>query len=195
MEPEADPVAAPAWATEDIHVVGYDPAWADRAAVFAGEIRGLLAGWLTGPIIHVGSTAVPRLPAKPIIDLQATAPDPATATAARGEAMAAASWFVVPSELDQRPWRWFVVRADATGRHRLAHLHLMQPGEPRWDQQLVFRDRLRTDPALLQEYAHLKATAAHQHRHDREAYTQAKYAFVRRILHQSSGGSAGPGQF
>ena len=185
MEPEADSAAAPVWATENVHIVDYDPAWAERAAVFTGEIRALLEGWLTGPVAHVGSTAIPFLSAKPIIDLQATAPNPAEVIATMHEAMAAASWFFVPRELDQRPWRWFVVRADHTGRHRLAHLHLMQPGEPRWDRQLLFRDRLRADPGLRQEYARVKATAARQNSHDREAYTNAKATFVRRVLHQS----------
>jgi GrpB-like predicted nucleotidyltransferase (UPF0157 family) len=62
----------------------------------------------------------------------------------------------------------------------------MQPGEPRWDQQLTFRDRLRSAPALIDEYARLETTAARQHPHDREAYTTAKYAFVHRVLHDSS---------
>lgn len=183
MEFEAgSPAATPAWATADIHIVDPDPDWTRLAEAFVGEVHDLLADWLTGPIVHVGSTAIPRLPAKPIIDLQAVAPDPAAAIASHHEAMAAASWFFVPRELDQRPWRWFVVRADAAGQRRLAHLHLMPPGEPRWDQQLAFRDRLRGGQALIDEYARLKATAAEQHPHDREAYTKAKSAFVHRVL-------------
>ncbi len=163
-----------------------DPEWATKAECFAAEIRDLLGGWFSGPVAHVGSTAVPGLAAKPIIDLQATATDPAAAMAARQHALAAASWFFVPRELDQRAWRWFIVRADAAGRHRLAHLHLMRPDEPRWHEQLAFRDALRASPALTEEYARLKAHAAREHRNDREAYTDAKQAFVRRALSQNS---------
>lgn len=186
MDSDTDDLAAPPWATEEVHVVAPDPDWVRIAVVFAGEVRELLGDWVAGPIVHVGSTAIPDLPAKPVIDLQAAVPDPSAAIATKREAMAAASWFFVPRELDQRPWRWFVVRADPAGQHRLAHLHLMQPGEPRWDQQLAFRDRLRAAPALIDEYARIKAAAAAQHPHDREAYTVAKAAFVQHVLKSSS---------
>jgi GrpB-like predicted nucleotidyltransferase (UPF0157 family) len=176
-----DPAEMPAWAVEQVRVLDYDPKWPEHAEVFAGELRRLLADWLTGPVVHVGSTAIPRLRAKPIIDLQATAQDPAAAISSTRDALAAASWFFVPRELDQRPWRWFVVRADSAGRHRLAHLHLMRPDEPRWRQQIAFRDRLRVDPALRDEYADLKAAAAQTFAQDREAYTAAKSAFVQRV--------------
>lgn len=105
---------------------------------------------------------------------------------AKQDALAAASWFFVPRELDRRLWRWFVVRADDTGRHRLAHLHVMRLNEPRWHEQLAFRDALRATPVLAEEYALLKAEAAREHRHDREAYTSAKQAFVQRVLGQNS---------
>lgn len=179
MDPQAAP---PAWAAEAVHISAPDPAWAERAEDFAAQLAGLLGGWLSGPVVHIGSTAVPDLPAKPVIDLQAIATDPAGAIAARRDAMAAASWFFVPRELDRRAWRWFVVRADPSGRHRLAHLHLMRSGDPRWRDQLAFRDTLRADPDLAREYARLKTEAATRHPHDREAYTEAKHAFVRRVL-------------
>lgn len=181
MEPGQHP-AWPAWATEEVHLAAPDPAWATNATHFAAEIRHLLDGWLSGPVVHVGSTAVADLTAKPIIDLQASAVDPAGAVAACNTTLAGASWFVVARELDQRPWRWFAVRTDASGRHRRAHLHLMRPGEPRWHQQIAFRDALRADPALAREYAALKANAARNHPHDREAYTEAKHAFIQRVL-------------
>jgi GrpB-like predicted nucleotidyltransferase (UPF0157 family) len=177
MEPD-NIDAPPAWAFEDVRVVDSDPRWARDGMHFAAEVRGLLGDWLCSPVVHVGSTAVPGLAAKPIIDLQATVSDPAAIIASNGDAMVAASWFFVPRELDQRPWRWFVVRADRSGRHRLAHLHLMQPGEPRWYQQIAFRDLLRADPALAQQYARLKTQAASTHAGDREAYTKAKDSFV-----------------
>ncbi|MBB4931699.1 GrpB-like predicted nucleotidyltransferase (UPF0157 family) [Lipingzhangella halophila] len=183
MEPD-EGTAWPAWAAEEVRLAAPDPAWAGHAEHFAAEVRQLLDDWLSSPVVHVGSTAVPDLVAKPVIDLQATAVDPAAAIAARHDTLAAASWFFVARELDQRPWRWFVVRADASGQHRLAHLHLMRPDEPRWHQQIAFRDTLRADPALAQEYAGLKAEAARDHPHDREAYTDAKHAFVCRVLDQ-----------
>ena len=146
----------------------------------------MLVEWLSGSVVHVGSTAVPGLAAKPIIDLQAVALEPASAIATAQDALVASSWLFVPRELGQRAWRWFLVRADVAGQHRLAHLHLMRPDEPRWHRQLAFRDGLRADPALAREYAQLKIDAASEHAHDREAYTEAKSAFVRHVLDRSS---------
>lgn len=172
----------PAWAVEPVRIVEPDPGWPERAERFAAELRHLLDGRLRGDVLHIGSTAVPGCPAKPIIDLMAVADDPAAAVAREHDALTSASWFPVPPELDRRPWRAFVVRTDLAGQRRLAHLHLMRPCEPRWDEQLSFRDRLRADPALTAEYAAVKTRAAAEHPADREAYTAAKANFVRRVL-------------
>jgi GrpB-like predicted nucleotidyltransferase (UPF0157 family) len=172
----------PAWATETVRLVDPQPAWASLAEHFIGEVHHLLGNWLSSEVLYVGSTAIPRLPAKPVIDLQALSEDPDTAIANAHDALGAQSWFFIPRSLDQRPWRWFIVRTDTTRRHRLAHLHLMQPGQRRWHEQLLCRDRLRTEPALVDKYAALKTRAAAEHPHDREAYTQAKAQFIRRVL-------------
>jgi GrpB-like predicted nucleotidyltransferase (UPF0157 family) len=163
-------------------VVDHDPAWAVRATHFADEIRVLFLEWLASDVLHVGSTAVPDLRAKPIIDLQAVSEDPAAAVAAVGDAAAASGWMFVPRELDQRPWRWLLVRTDANARSRLAHLHLMPPGQQRWRDQLLFRDRLRSNPQLRTEYAVVKQQAAADHPDDREAYGRAKKEFVLRVV-------------
>jgi len=101
-------------------VVDHDPAWAARATLFAEEVGDLFARWLISDVLHVGSTAVPGLRAKPIIDLQAVSEDPAAALTAVGDAAAAAGWMFVPRELDQRAWRWLLVCIDAAARSRLA---------------------------------------------------------------------------
>lgn len=180
MTSQHEPV--PAWANEPVYLAESDPDWPVLAERYVNELHSLLGDRLAGQIVHVGSTAVPGLPAKPIIDLQAVAVAPAQAVADCKESLSAARWHVVPRELDQRPWRWFVVRTDTSESHRLAHLHLMTVDQPRWRHQLVFRDRLRASDDLVREYARLKTGAAAQHREDREAYTQAKYEFVRRVV-------------
>lgn len=173
---------APAWAYERARVVAPDPGWAAAAARYRDEVHDLLGDHLFGDVAHVGSTAVPGLPAKPVIDLQARAVDPAGAVDDRRQALSDAHWHLVPRELDDRPWRWFLVRTDRGERHRLAHLHLMTLEEPRWHDQLAFRDALRDSDALAQEYARLKADAADRYGDDRERYTRAKDRFVRRVL-------------
>lgn len=156
--------------------------WAGLAARFAGEVDELFAGWLASDVIHVGSTSVPGLRAKPIIDLQAVSKDPAAALAAVGDRAAGAGWMFVPRELDQRTWRWLFVRVSRDAASRLAHLHLMPPGQDRWKDQMLFRDRLRRNPRLRAEYSQVKEQAAAEHPDDREAYGRAKKEFVLRVV-------------
>lgn len=68
-----EPDAPPAWAFEPVHVVAPDPNWPAAAERHIAEVHDLLGDWLTSSAVHVGSTAIPGLTAKPIIDLQAIA--------------------------------------------------------------------------------------------------------------------------
>jgi GrpB-like predicted nucleotidyltransferase (UPF0157 family) len=169
----------PAWATEPVVIVDFDEGWALQAAKEQQRLRILLGPWLVDDIHHVGSTAVPGLPAKPIIDLMAGVGSLDDA-AAMAQVLAPHDWHFVPPEFDARPWRRLFIKVAAG--HRVAHLHLLEPGTRRWAEQLRFRDRLCARPALAAEYAGLKRWLAREHAHDREAYAQAKAAFVRRVL-------------
>jgi GrpB-like predicted nucleotidyltransferase (UPF0157 family) len=173
----AEPV--PGWAIEPIHILDPDPGWAGQAAELRGQLGGLLSRWQIDDIQHVGSTAVPGLAAKPILDLMAgcTDLDRAPEIAA---ALAGSGWHYVPPELDEQPYRRFFVHVVAGHRH--AHLQLMRPDSERWQRQLDFRERLRADPGLRDGYAALKRQLASAHAEDREAYTRAKSGFVDRAL-------------
>ena len=173
----------PAWANERVEVVGYDPNWAERAAREVQELTERLSPWAVAPIEHVGSTAVPGRPAKPIIDLMVAVRTLDVAPEI-DLALRPAGWHLVPPELDQRPWRRFFVKV--VSGHRDAHLHVMVAREPRWAEQIAFRDRLRTDVALRDEYARLKLAVAQRHGDDREAYTAGKAGFIRDVLRGST---------
>ncbi|HMD93644.1 MAG TPA: GrpB family protein [Trebonia sp.] len=170
--------AAPPWAYEQPAVHLYDPRWAETAVRERARLAGLLAPWLADGVEHVGSTAVPGLAAKPVIDLMASVRDADTAVREAGELLAAAGWCYVPPDLDGRPWRRFFVKPDASGQRRAAHLHVMTSGEPRWARQLAFRDALRRDNQLARRYEALKRRLAASHADDREAYTDAKAQFI-----------------
>lgn len=174
--------AAPAWAHEPLELHDPDPGWARLAATEGAHLTDTLRPWLAAEIEHIGSTAIPELPAKPIVDLMALVTDPALVVAWAGDALAAAGWHYVPPELDRRDWRRFHVKADATGQRRVAHLHVIQVGEPRWRQQLEFRDVLRNRPELVARYAELKRELVRRCAGDREAYTEGKSGFVAEVL-------------
>ncbi len=195
---QALPAAWPDWATAAIEVVEADPAWPDAARALIAELRrnDVLRHVR---IEHVGSTAVPGLSAKPTLDLLADVPleraDEVTATlAADGWARipdpavlaAAAPHTAAPSTAD-RLWK----RSLALPRHgrRRAHLHLVSSDDPRFAAHLAFRDALRADDELADRYAALKVRLAGEHRSDREAYTDAKAAFIASVLDDRGGGS------
>ncbi|PRX92404.1 GrpB family protein [Allonocardiopsis opalescens] len=173
---------APAWAYERAELRPYDPRWAVRAAAECERLGDLLAPWLLSGVVHIGSTAVPGLAAKPVIDLMASVADLDTAVGRASERLAADGWCLVPPDLDRRSWRRFFVKPDPSGRRRQAHLHLIRAGHPRWAEQVRFRDALRRDRRLAQRYADLKRRLAERHGHDREAYTAAKAEFVASVL-------------
>jgi len=177
----------PAWAYEKAEVLPHDPRLADRALAERARLAELLAPWLVDGVEHVGSTAVPGLAAKPVIDLMASVADPDVAVADAGERLAADGWCYVPPELDRGGlWRRFFVKPDASGQRRLAHLHVIRAGHRRWADQIAFRDALRRDDRLARNYEDLKRRLAAQHGHDREAYTDAKAEFVATVLHRTT---------
>jgi GrpB-like predicted nucleotidyltransferase (UPF0157 family) len=169
----------PAWATQPVEIVEPDPNWPGLASQLIVDLRVRLAPWLGGEVEHVGSTAVPNLPAKPILDLMA--PIRSLDRAAESDTtLAEAGWELVPPELDQRRWRRFHVLPD--GDRRFAHLQLVERTHPMTVEVLAFRDALRADAAAAAEYATLKRRLAATSADDREAYTRAKSTFVRSIL-------------
>lgn len=163
---------------EEVVLQAYNPAWPlqfvaerDRLLALSPQLPARLID-----IQHIGSTAVPDLAAKPVIDMLAGVESIAAAEALL--APLCANGYTTSAEfnasLSDRKWlmRW------AEGR-RTHHLHLVVHGGEVWAQRLRFRDALRSDPALAARYAALKAELAARHPGDREAYTDAKAAFVK----------------
>lgn len=179
--------AIPPWAHETPQVHPHDPRLLQVGEAECARLTELLRPWLSDGVAHVGSTAVPGLAAKPIVDLMASVCDLDAVVAQAGDRLAADGWCYVPPELDNRPWRRFFVRPDDSGRRRVAHLHLIRSGHPRWAEQLAFRDALRRDDALARRYEELKRRLAAEHADDREAYTSAKAEFVASALGRAGG--------
>lgn len=171
------------WAYEPVTVVHYHRRWPELAARECNHLDQLLADWLTGTVEHVGSTAIPGMPAKPILDLQAPIDDLDSATEI-ATVLAPYGWHYVPPDLDRRPFRRFLVKV-VDGR-RAAHLHLMTVGSARWHQQLAFRDALRSNAELARAYSQLKHELAERYPADREAYSAGKQQFVEQVIRSAT---------
>jgi GrpB-like predicted nucleotidyltransferase (UPF0157 family) len=132
----------------------------------------------------VGSTAVPNLPAKPIIDILAGVRDLDSARPCI-DLVAPLGYVYAPYRADEM--HWFCKPHPGRRTH---HLHLVPAGSARYREELRFRDYLRAHRDSRDEYARLKRSLAVRFRHDREAYTEAKTAFVHDILRRADDGSA-----
>jgi GrpB-like predicted nucleotidyltransferase (UPF0157 family) len=162
---------------QPVEIADYDPAWVEAFAEQQARLTPLLAPWLAAPIEHFGSTAVPGLRAKPVVDI--LAPVRSLADAARAiPLLEQDGWLHWPDDPHRHTRLWFLrPRPDS----RTHHLHLIQD-PARIASLLAFRDALRSDPTLRHDYESLKTRLAAQHRTDREAYTNAKADFTGRAL-------------
>lgn len=164
---------------EPIYLSPYDAHWPERFEEERAQLESALSEWLAGPIEHIGSTAVPGLIAKPVIDIMAGVRDLPSSLSARAA--------VAPLGYQYFPYRpevmhWFCKPSPARRTH---HLHLVPVESALWSERLLFRDYLRRSSTAAAEYAALKVTLAERHRFDREAYTDAKGSFVRTILERA----------
>src|SRR5258708_3374319 len=166
-----------------IEVVGYDPDWPSRFAEQRPVVEELLSRWLAGPVEHIGSTAVPALRAKPVIDMLAPVSALADARAAI-PVLVEAGWWDWPDDPAGHYRLWFLRPLPEARTH---HLYVLQQDDPHARVLLAFRDALRADAGLCREYGDLKERLALEHRDNRNAYTNAKGDFVARVLKQSGG--------
>ena len=150
-------------------VLDYDTAWPDRFAQIASSLR-LLLGGAVCEIDHVGSTAVPGLAAKPIIDIDVTLPLEDIASAC--ERMVCAGYEARGNRYDDGMWAFSRKVMPA------CRVYLCQPGNETHHKRLAFRERLRGDDALSAAYAVLKRQLSRQFPLDGDSYTAAKRGFI-----------------
>jgi GrpB-like predicted nucleotidyltransferase (UPF0157 family) len=161
-----------------IELVEYDPAWPDMFIAQQGRVSTVLEGWLAGPVEHVGSTSVPGLAAKPVIDILAPVRSLDQAQAAVAP-LEADGWLFWPDDPFGRYRLWFLRPQPDTRTH---HLYIIAHDDPHARALLAFRDVLRADPVQRDAYARLKKELAGQHRDNRNAYTNAKGTFIEQAL-------------
>ena len=165
---------------DEVHLVDYDPRWPEMYDAEVNRLRAVIPPELVWGVEHFGSTAVPGLVAKPIIDILMAVRSlrEAREVAIRPlESIGYAFWADNP----KKDRMFFVKGLPPTALHRTHHVHMTELGGEMWG-RLVFRDYLRRHPEEVARYSVLKRELAAQHRFDREAYTTAKAAYVDMIM-------------
>lgn len=165
---------------DPIVLVDYDPAWPDEFARLRDRAWATI-GDLAVSIEHVGSTAVPGLPAKPVVDIVVviSSGDHLPEAIRRLEAIG----YRARGELGV-PGREAFSWPEGEERH---HLYVSPTESEELQAQIAFRDRLRSDPALAADYVELKRELAARFRDDRPAYTDGKADFIAAVLHRQEG--------
>ena len=158
-----------------ISLVEYNPMWVDMYEEEAEFVKSALGHLVVG-IHHIGSTAIPGICAKPIIDILVEASD-IEGIESRNEAMIELGYeprgeFGIPGR------RYFSKGSDEIRTH---HVHIFQVGDPQIKRHLNFRDYLIAYPDKAREYCELKKQLASQFREDIENYTEGKSEFIEDI--------------
>lgn len=158
---------------ERVELVAYDPAWLAAFSAERAQIQAVL-GELAVAIHHIGSTAVPGLTAKPIIDIMVEVARLDDAVQCIAPLKTLGYCFLdYPQNTDRRFFR--------KGEPRTHHLHIVEQGSVSLKEHLAFRDALRAQPDLKDKYAELKAGLAGRHQEDRASYSESKTTFVQRV--------------
>jgi GrpB-like predicted nucleotidyltransferase (UPF0157 family) len=166
-------------ADDDVELVDYDSSWPERFNTMKARLLRILPEGFTRRIDHYGSTAIPGMPAKPVIDILIEIPS-----------FHEARRVLIPlfNNPEYEYWWYndhmtFIVRDGFLGR-RTAHIHAATKGHPVWE-GLFFCDYLINHPSDAARYAELKRQLAENYVSDRETYTDRKYEFVREISNKA----------
>ncbi|HMO05628.1 MAG TPA: GrpB family protein [Kiritimatiellia bacterium] len=158
-------------ALDALHLVPHDPRWSGWYAAEAARLA-QLPGLVR--IAHIGSTSMPDVPAKPVIDTAVQLVDPGLPSVAR---FLADRGYCNHGDYGL-PGRIFFTRGDPP----CFHLHVVGEESPHWSAWLRFRDALLADPSLRRAYGDEKVRLLHQCSGDRRRYTREKSSFIQRVL-------------
>ena len=164
---------------DEVIITAYDPIWIVLFEAESALIKSVLAEGMVTRIEHFGSTAVPGLAAKPIIDLLVGVRSLAIAKQVAVEPLERLGYAYWRENPD--PLRMFLVKGLPPNHPRTHHVHLAEPDSNLWE-RLLFRDYLRQHSGEARRYAQLKYDLAQQFPHDRAAYTVGKAEYVESVM-------------
>jgi GrpB-like predicted nucleotidyltransferase (UPF0157 family)/RimJ/RimL family protein N-acetyltransferase len=166
---------------DHVDIVAYNSKWPMIASIEIEKLREILPSSKIIDIQHVGSTAIPGMAAKPIVDIQIAAHslDEMKVIAIPAlQKLGYEYWYENPD-----PERMFFAKGmPPFGVKRTHHVHIVEPTSKHWSGKINFRDYLISHPDIANEYQQLKIKLAQQYAYDREEYTNAKGGFVNKIL-------------
>jgi GrpB-like predicted nucleotidyltransferase (UPF0157 family) len=183
-EPAARPRSRRRAADQAVSIEPYRPDWPVAFKAERRLLEPVIGEYLVGGIHHVGSTAVPNLPAEPIIDILAGIHDLDSARPCI-DLVAPLGYVYVPYLAEEM--LWFCKPHSSRRTH---HMHLVPAGSPRYRDELRFRDYLREHRNSRDEYARFKRDLAVKFRRDRDGYTEGKTEFVRNVLRRTDAQAA-----
>jgi len=172
-------------------IVSYDPRW----PIFYEEEKRRILGAIGHKVLaieHIGSTAVPGLGAKPIIDIMAGVHQFADAEECLPLLQPLGYDDVTNTQLENPEWYYCLGKGKGSQGEHTYHLHLVKFMSEHWEKHLLSRDFLRTHLEVAQQYYELKKKLAAKHGTNREAYTEAKTSFIESVINQARQQSVSP---
>jgi GrpB-like predicted nucleotidyltransferase (UPF0157 family) len=162
-----------------IEIVPYSAEWPELFELEAHRIKSVCGDIIT-VVEHIGSTAIPGMPAKPILDIM-----PGLDSHQDGLKTIAPLQQLGYEYFGENgiPGRfYFGLRSE---QRSVVHVHIFEIGTENWFRHLIFRDYLRSNPAVAAQYAELKRELAVRFRNDREAYTNGKSEFINSVVQEA----------
>lgn len=171
---------------EVVELAPYSSQWQERFEKEKEHLEKCLPTDLICRIEHFGSTSIPEIPAKPIVDMVIEITDEIRGKKLIPEILEPQGYDCFWRPLGNKnvpPYFTWCIKRDERGE-RTHHLHFVVAGFK--DRELLFRDILRSDPELAQQYGRLKQSLVETHHDDRIKYTEAKGDFIRKVLAEYS---------
>lgn len=162
---------------EKIEIVEYDSSWPEKFLSEKSNLEKFLAEFPGLVIEHFGSTSVPGLAAKPVIDIMIAIESKAFWSNTQKPLERLLYYFRFKNEEEM-----FFVKVPLHSPKRTHHLHIYEFQGARWKRELAFRDYLRNHPEEVKRYEALKREKTEKFAFDRTAYTESKAGYIQEVL-------------